>query len=55
MMVSAARARPSWSMSASTRARFLSGESARGRRNSAAKSSVSRTVSIGYSRSSCIT
>ena len=42
MMASAAQKRPSWS----TRARFRSEESAQGKRNSTANSSVSRTVSI---------
>ncbi|OEL13690.1 ABC transporter G family member 6 [Dichanthelium oligosanthes] len=55
MMVLAAARRPSWSMSACTRARFLAGDSTLGRRNSAAKESVSVTVSIGKSRSSCMT
>uniref|UniRef100_A0A8R7TYC8 Uncharacterized protein n=1 Tax=Triticum urartu TaxID=4572 RepID=A0A8R7TYC8_TRIUA len=55
MMVLAAARRPSWSMSACTRARFLAAQSERGRRKSAAKESVSVTVSMGNSRSSCMT
>ncbi|XP_020105768.1 uncharacterized protein LOC109722227 [Ananas comosus] len=55
MMVDAAGRSPSWSIRARTRARFFSRGSDRGSRNSAAKVSVSSTVSMGKRRSSCIT